>query len=36
MCEWGEGAEAKGERENQAGSMPSTEPDLGLDPITLS
>lgn len=31
----GEGVEEKGEREFQAGSMFSTEPDLGLDRMTL-
>ena len=32
-CEWGRGA--VGERESQAGSMFSTEPDSGLDPTIL-
>jgi len=31
----GGGAEGEGERESQAGSMPNTEPNVGLDSPTL-
>ena len=31
----GKGWGAEGEKESQAGSMPSMEPDAGLDPMTL-
>ena len=33
--EWGRGVGGEGERESQAGSRPSVEPDAGLDLMTL-
>ena len=35
MCKWGGGAEEEGEKETQADSPLSTEPDTGLNLMTL-